>query len=91
MVEPGTVAVSHYVARIAAGGDAGRVFHTTDVDVALEEGRYHDHQDDNPLAFRVGDGSVNDGIDEAVRAMAVGDERTVRVSPEDAYGVYVDD
>jgi FKBP-type peptidyl-prolyl cis-trans isomerase 2 len=84
----GEIAVVHFTGRVAAGEDEGEVFDTTDVDVALEEGVYHDHRDYKPLEFRVGDGKVVDGLDEAVREMEVGEERTVRVDPDRAFGEY---
>ena len=88
MVERGRVAVVQYVGRIAEGEDAGAVFDTTDVDIALAEGIYHDHRDYKPLVFPVGEGEVIDGIDETVGEMAVGETRTTRVSPERAFGSY---
>lgn len=86
VVQEGQVAVVHYVGRVAEGSDEGRVFDTTDVDVALEEGVYHDHRDYKPLEFRVGEGNVVEGLDEAVVGMERGEERTVEVEPERAFG-----
>ncbi|WP_132058455.1 FKBP-type peptidyl-prolyl cis-trans isomerase [Halorussus amylolyticus] len=91
MASEGEIAVVHFTGRIAEGEDAGEVFDTTDVDVALEEGIYHDHRDYKPLKFRVGDGNVLSGLEDAVREMTVGEERTVRLDPVDAFGEYDDD
>lgn len=88
MSREGEIAVVHFTGRVAEGEDAGEVFDTTDVDVALEEGVYHDHRDYKPLEFRVGEGHVVDGLEDAVVEMAVGEERTVRVDPERAFGEY---
>lgn len=88
MVEPGRIAVVQYVGRIAEGDDAGRVFDTTDGDLARAEGIYHDHGDYEPLVFPVGEGLVVGGIDAAVSEMAVGETRTVEVGPERAFGFY---
>ena len=41
-----------------------------------------------PLQFVVGAGQVIPGFDQAVRGLAIGDSRTVRIPPEDAYGEY---
>lgn len=87
MVAPGRVAVVHFVGRMAEGDDAGNVFDTTDVDVALAEGIYHGHRDYKPLEFRVGEGTVMPAIDEAVQEMAVGESRTIQVEPEAAFGL----
>lgn len=86
MVGEGQVAVIHFTGRIAEGEDAGTVFDTTDVDVALREGVYHGHRDYRPLEFRVGEGEVVDAVDDAVREMAVGESRTVRAEPGEAFG-----
>lgn len=88
MVENGRVAVIHFVGRIAEGKDAGAVFDTTDVDIALAEGIYHDHRDYKPLAFSVGEGEVIDGIDTAVRKTAVGETRTIQIEPQEAFGYH---
>jgi len=86
MVEEGHIAVVHVVGRIASGEEAGAVFETSDVDVALAEGVYEPHRDYEPVEFRVGAGTVLPGIEDAVRSMAVGETRTVTLSPAEAYG-----
>ena len=82
----GQVAIVHYVGRIAEGEDEGEVFDTTNVDVALDEGIYHDHRDYKPLELRLGDGNVVEGLEEAVVGMERGEEKTVEVEPERAFG-----
>lgn len=91
MVAEGQIAVIHYTGRIATGDDAGEVFDTTDVDVALEEEIYHGSRDYKPLKFCVGEGSVIDGIEDAVQTMESGETQTVRVKPENAYGLRSDE
>jgi FKBP-type peptidyl-prolyl cis-trans isomerase 2 len=86
MASEGEIAVVHFTGRIADGDDEGEVFDTTDVDVALEEGIYHDHRDYKPLEFRVGEETVVPGLDGSVREMDVGEEWTVEVEPERAFG-----
>ncbi|APW96873.1 peptidylprolyl isomerase [Halobiforma lacisalsi AJ5] len=86
MVEPGQIAVVHFTGRIAEGDDEGKVFDTTNVDVALEEGIYHDHRDYKPLEFRVGEDKVLEGIDRVVQDLEVGDRTTVELEPEEAFG-----
>ena len=39
-----------------------------------------------PLEFTLGSGQVIPGFDKAVEGMAVGEEKTVNIQPEDAYG-----
>ncbi|WP_134669930.1 FKBP-type peptidyl-prolyl cis-trans isomerase [Halorussus marinus] len=91
MASEGEIAVVHFTGRIADGEDAGKVFDTTDVDEALDAGVYHDHRDYKPLEFRVGEGKVIEGLDRAVREMEVGDRRTVRLDPAEAFGEYDDE
>ena len=86
MIEPGHIAIVHLTGRLADGPEAGRVFETTDVDVALEEGIYHDSRDFKPLEFRVGEGHVLPGLDAAIQGMAEGERKTVVLEPEAAYG-----
>lgn len=91
MVSPGAIAVVHFTGRVAEGDDAGRVFDTTDADVALEEGIYHDHRDYKPLEFRVGEGKVVQALEDVVREMEVGEKRTIQVEPERAFGEFDDE
>lgn len=86
MVEPGEIAIVHLTGRLVDGPEAGAVFETTDVDVALAEGIYHDQRDFKPLEFRIGEGHVIPGLDEAVQGMDQGEEQTVVLEPEEAYG-----
>ncbi len=39
-----------------------------------------------PLGFTVGAGQMIKGFDDAIPGMAVGDKKTINISPEDAYG-----
>lgn len=91
MVEPAEIAIVHLTGRLVDGPDAGEVFETTDVDVALDEGIYHDNRDFKPLEFRVGEGHVIAGIEDAVQGMSVGDTKTVVLEPEEAYGTVDED
>lgn len=86
MVDPGDVAVIHFTGRIAEGDAAGEVFDTTNVDVALEKGIYHDHRNYMPLEVRVGEGKLLGGCDRALQEMDVGDRRAVELGPGEAFG-----
>ena len=58
----------------------------------LDDGEVFDSNVDRPgtLDFTVGAGQMIAGFDAAVVGMAVGDTKTVRLEPADAYGEYDD-
>ncbi|WP_411967496.1 FKBP-type peptidyl-prolyl cis-trans isomerase [Haloferax sp. YSSS75] len=70
----------------------GTVFNTSRYDVAVEHGLFdaqeRSEEEYTPQSFVVGAGEIIEGLDEAVVGMAVGDEATVTVAPEDAYGEF---
>jgi FKBP-type peptidyl-prolyl cis-trans isomerase 2 len=43
-----------------------------------------------PMSFQVGSGQLISGFDTAVQGMSIGESKTIKVSPDDAYGT-VDD
>jgi len=52
-----------------------------------EDGTVFDSsRDGEPIEFELGSGTVIPGFDAAVHGMAVGEQREVRIAPEDAYG-----
>lgn len=54
---------------------------------SLDDGSVFDSSEGRePLAFQVGSGQVIKGFDDAVTGLEVGQSRTVRMEPEDAYG-----
>lgn len=83
MAADGQHAAVHVVVRLA---DDGTVVETTDVDVALEAGTYDAHRDYRPVEFTVGAGEVVPAVEDAVREMTPGDQRTVTVDSADVVG-----
>jgi len=59
-----------------------------DYEGSLEDGKVFDASSKHgkPLEFEAGEGVVVKGFDEAVIGMSVGEEKTVTLKPEDAYG-----
>ncbi len=54
---------------------------------SLDDGSVFDSSEGRePLAFQVGSGQVIKGFDDAVTGLEVGESRTVRMPPEEAYG-----
>lgn len=86
MVKDGKIATIHFIGRIAEGPHEGEVFDTTDAKIAKEEGVYDQRYDYEPISFRVGDGEVLPGIEDAVREMDIQDQQTVTLTPEVAFG-----
>lgn len=67
----------------AKNGDTVRVHYTG----RLESGEVFDSSEGGePLEFQIGSGQVIAGFDENVQGMSVGDEKTILIEPENAYG-----
>lgn len=58
----------------------------------LDDGTQFDSSYDRgePLEFTVGAGQMIKGFDEAVKDMTIGEKKTVRLSPDEAYGEHDD-
>lgn len=71
---------------VAKKGDKVKVDYTG----KLEDGQIFDTskhgEHSHPIEFEVGEGKVIKGFDEAVVGMEVGDEKTITIKPEEAYG-----
>jgi peptidylprolyl isomerase len=66
----------------------GTVFDTSRADVAKQAGIYDDEGNYTPLSFVAGSGQMIKGFDESVIGMKVGEEKTIKIPPEEAYGEY---
>lgn len=74
--------------RQARTGDTVPVHYTG----RLENGTVFDSsREGEPIEFQLGSGAVIGGFDQAVTGMTVGEQREVRIEPEDAYGERQDD
>ncbi|MEA1906869.1 MAG: peptidylprolyl isomerase [Euryarchaeota archaeon] len=69
----------------------GTVFDTSVEDVAIEAGVHNPGRAYQPLGFTVGAGQMIKGFDSGVVGMAAGEEKTLTLPPEDAYGLKRDD
>lgn len=84
-VDPGDRVAVAYVGRF----EDGSVFAASDPAVAAENGLAPDEgAERTPLSFIVGAEEVIPGLDRAVVGMTAGEEATVTVPPEEAYGEY---
>lgn len=55
----------------------------------LDDGSIFDSSEGRePLEFTVGSGQIISGLDSAIPGMKVGDEKTVKIAPENAYGAH---
>jgi peptidylprolyl isomerase len=69
----------------AAEGDTVTVNYTG----TLDDGTVFDSTEGgDPLTFVIGDGTMIEGFDEAVRGMKVGEIKTVTIPADEAYGEY---
>lgn len=67
----------------AKAGDTVRIHYTG----TLDDGTQFDSSADrDPLEFQLGSGHVIPGVEKAVEGMSIGDSKTVRLEPDDAYG-----
>jgi FKBP-type peptidyl-prolyl cis-trans isomerase 2 len=67
----------------------GTVFDTSVKEAAVEAGIYNQMRDYEPLTFTVGAGQMIKGFDEGVVGMKVGEEKTLKIPPDEAYGEYI--
>jgi FKBP-type peptidyl-prolyl cis-trans isomerase 2 len=65
----------------------GQVFDTNILEVAKKHRMYNPRQDYAPFVFKIGEGRVIRGFENAVLGMSVGEKKRVTIPPEDAYGV----
>ena len=67
----------------AQAGDTVRIHYSG----TLNDGTQFDTSEgSDPLEFAVGSGMVIAGFDKAVEGMAVGESKSVKIPPEEAYG-----
>jgi FKBP-type peptidyl-prolyl cis-trans isomerase 2 len=72
----------------AKAGDTVQIHYTG----KLDSGEQFDSSvGGEPLEFTLGGGQVIAGFDKGVSGMSVGEKKTIRVLPKDAYGDYDDD
>ncbi|WMW24656.1 peptidylprolyl isomerase [Methanolobus sediminis] len=69
----------------------GTVFDTSIADVAQMNGIYNSAREYKPLSFVAGYGQMIEGFDNAVIGMKVGENKTVTIPPDEAYGEVRDD
>jgi FKBP-type peptidyl-prolyl cis-trans isomerase 2 len=74
--------------RVAAAGDTVAVHYRGTLDDGSE---FDSSEGREPLTFQIGSGQVITGFDTAVTGMVVGETRTVRMTPDEAYGERSDD
>ena len=67
----------------AKAGDTVKIHYTGTLDDGTE---FDSSAGREPLEFELGGGQVIPGFDKAVEGMAVGDNKSVRIEPDDAYG-----
>ncbi len=85
----GTVAVGDLVSVEYVGSlENGTVFDTSRMEVAQSAGIYNPARPYEPISFTVGVQQMIQGFDEAVQGMRVGQEKTVTIPSEKAYGEY---
>ena len=85
-ISDGDDVIIEYVGRL----EDGTLFDTSDRGLAEETGLAEEHPDRayEPLTVNVGEGTVSEGLEKALRGLGEGDSTAVRIPPEKAYGPY---
>jgi peptidylprolyl isomerase len=73
---------------VAKAGDTVGVYYTGKLDNGTE---FDSNMNTTPLEFTLGSGQMIAGFDKAVTGMAVGEEKTVTLPADEAYGPYYPD
>ena len=81
-VKPGSHVEVDYEGRL----DDGTLFDTSKEDVAKKEGQYNEEREYHPLHVTLGQGMLIRGFENALIGMKVGEEKTVKLMAEEAYG-----
>ncbi|WP_440947514.1 FKBP-type peptidyl-prolyl cis-trans isomerase [Methanosarcina sp. T3] len=84
VVKTGNIVQVDYTGKL----ENGTVFDTSEEEIAKEAGIYTEQKNYVPISFTVGAGQMIEGFDNAVIGMKVGEEKTVTIPPEEAYGEY---
>ncbi|MFH0970659.1 MAG: peptidylprolyl isomerase [Candidatus Diapherotrites archaeon] len=66
--------------------DSGKVFDTTHLDIAKKEGLKTNERKYGPVTVIIGAGELLSGIDDALLGMKNGEQKTISLSPEKAFG-----
>jgi len=72
----------------AKAGDTVRVHYTGKLEPGVP---FDSSRGEEPLQFKIGEGRLIPGFEEAVIGMAPGETKTVRIPPEKGYGRYRED
>jgi peptidylprolyl isomerase len=83
-VEKGDYLLIDYTGKL----EDGTVFDTTLKEKAIEAGIFDEEKEYRPFFFRADTGQVIKGIDSGVLGMKEGEEKTLIVPPQEAYGAY---
>ncbi|MFB6153447.1 MAG: peptidylprolyl isomerase [Halodesulfurarchaeum sp.] len=88
-IESGDSVTIEYTGRLTDG----TVFDTSVREVAEETGLAESQPDREftPLTFEIGEGQVIEGLEEGLMGKEAGDEPTVTIQPEDAYGEWTEE
>lgn len=86
-IEKGDTISVDYIGKL----EDGTVFDTSEKEAAIEAGIYNENRDYKPLTFTVGAGQMIKGFDEGVVGVKVGEEKTLKIPPEEAYGEYMEE
>ncbi|MBW9220744.1 peptidylprolyl isomerase [Methanothermococcus sp. SCGC AD-155-M21] len=82
MVKNGSTVSVDYIGMF----ENGTVFDTSIKSVAEENGIYNPNREYKPINFTVGTGQLIEGFEKEVLGMHIGENKRIKIPPEEAYG-----
>lgn len=81
-VEKGDLVKLSYIGKL----ENGEIFDTSIEEIAKENNIYSPERDYGPISVVAGTGQIIEGIDKALLGMKIGEKKTLRIVPEEAFG-----
>ena len=81
-IEKGDLVKLSYIGKL----ENGEIFDTSIEEIAKENNIYSPERDYGPISVVAGTGQIIEGLDKALLGMKVGEKKTLRIVPEEAFG-----
>ncbi len=81
-IEKGDLVKLSYIGKL----ENGEIFDTSIEEIAKENNIYSPERDYGPISVVAGTGQIIEGLDKALLGMKMGEKKTLRIVPEEAFG-----